>query len=175
MGTTAGAVQLLNALWALRNHAGAFPCCPLLHSDGSLASDRCAADDQICLQSALRLSRAGELRPPSAELDYRVDRNATLFATLSASQDLGMVRFWTTSDGVRHMGYRANNDPSKMTEPCVAHLAGVGKLGLRRILIDDDMASAAWLPWAVNYARGFVKRTDRSNRTSWIQIKGGAT
>lgn len=159
MGTNKGAEQLLNVLQQLKNSAGQFPCCPLLYADGTQSRDRCAADDQLCLYAALGLSRGGT-RPPSAELEYRLDVNATLFATPSASEDSKGLRFWlskpeNSKDGksTRRMGYRVRDDPKATATPCVVHLAGSAKLMVRRIMLNEKMTESAWMPWNISYGR----------------------
>ena len=152
MGTFRGALMLLNALHELRNEAGRFPCCPLMFSNGSLARHRCAADDQICIYAALRATPSHGARPRSSEfLDYALDANASLFATVSAWQDARMLRYWNDSaTGLRRMGYRMRDDARVMAQPCVLHFAGVGKMGLPHVLSEQGMAGpAAWVPWDV--------------------------
>lgn len=172
MGTLKGAVQLLNALWALRNQAGAFPCCPLMHSNGSLSRDRCAADDQMCLYAALRSYKHGR-RMPTDELDYRIDSEASLFATVSAWQDTGrMLRYWNDTRGYRRLGYRYRDDPRATAEPCVVHFAGAAKVIIGRVMIDNKMEGpAAWMPWNINFTR-FAKYDQEQNRQSKERERG---
>jgi len=153
MGTFKGALQLLRAMRALRNDVGVFPCCPLMHSNGSMARGRCAADDQICVYAALRYSKEEGGRPRSADLDYALDTNASLFATLSAWQDTHkMVRYWNGPDGKRVMGYRLRDHPNATVTPCVWHLAGLGKVVLSNMMITERMAGpSTWMPWNVSY------------------------